>query len=51
VVNKCPTCHSDNSAAARFCADCGTSLTVAGMPGVSMTRTLEITTCELTPGR
>ena len=47
---KCPKCHSDNTDSALYCSNCATSLTAAGKPGVSVTRTLETSTDELTRG-
>ncbi len=37
----CPKCHTDNPDTSRFCSNCAASLTQAGEPGVSMTRTIE----------
>jgi serine/threonine protein kinase/tetratricopeptide (TPR) repeat protein len=45
----CPKCHTDNPDTSRFCSNCATSLTRAGEPGLSMTRTIETATDE--PGR
>jgi len=45
----CPKCHTDNPDASRFCSNCAASLTRAGEPGVSMTRTIETGADE--PGR
>jgi tetratricopeptide (TPR) repeat protein len=50
VAITCPKCHSENPETKQFCADCGTSLTAAGEPGVSVTRTLETTADELVRG-
>ena len=50
MANKCPTCHTDNPADTFYCGKCGTSLTAAGKPSVSVTRTLETSTDELTRG-
>ena len=48
---KCPKCHSENTDTALYCSNCATSLTAAGKPSVSVTRTLETTTDELARGR
>jgi serine/threonine protein kinase/Tol biopolymer transport system component len=50
VANKCPKCHTENPETALYCSNCVTSLTAAGKPGVSVTRTIETTTDELTRG-
>ena len=47
---KCPKCHSENADTALYCSNCATSLTAAGKPGVSVTRTLETTADELVRG-
>ena len=47
---KCPNCHSENADTALYCSNCATSLTAPGKPGVSVTRTLETSTDELTRG-
>ncbi len=50
MANKCPTCHSDNSDTARFCAECGTQLPPPqGQPPV-MTETIQTPVRELTTG-
>lgn len=43
---KCPKCHTGNPETSRFCSNCAASLTQAGEPGVSMTRTMETATDE-----
>jgi serine/threonine protein kinase len=50
VAIKCPKCHSENADTALYCSNCATSLTAPGEPGVSVTRTIETTTNELTRG-
>jgi serine/threonine protein kinase/tetratricopeptide (TPR) repeat protein len=50
VAIKCPRCHSENADTALYCSNCATSLTAPGEPGVSVTRTIETTTNELTRG-
>ena len=47
---KCPKCHSDNTNTARFCSDCGTSLTSAVEAQPSFTKTLETPVEKLTRG-
>ena len=47
---KCPTCHSDNTDTARFCADCGTQLSPSQEHPPVMTETLQTPVHELTTG-
>ena len=47
---KCPTCHSDNSDTARFCADCGTQLPPPQDHRPVVTETLQTPVRELTTG-
>jgi len=47
---KCPKCQTDNTDTARFCSDCGTSLSVSGDAQASITKTIETPREELTTG-
>jgi len=50
LANKCPTCHSDNPDALKFCGECGTQLPPhQGQPPVA-TETLQAPIHELTSG-
>src|SRR4030042_2007183 len=50
LANKCPTCHSDNPDALKFCGECGTRLPPPqGHPTV-VTETLKTPVHELTTG-
>jgi len=46
----CPKCHSENPDTKQFCGDCGTQLTLAEKPDVSLTRTLETPVDDLPRG-
>jgi TolB-like protein/Tfp pilus assembly protein PilF/tRNA A-37 threonylcarbamoyl transferase component Bud32 len=50
VANKCPTCHSDNPEAQRFCGECGTQLPPPQDHPPVMTETLQTPVRELTTG-
>jgi serine/threonine protein kinase/Tfp pilus assembly protein PilF len=47
---KCPKCQADNTDTARFCSNCGITLTEAEVAQPSFTRTLETPVEELTRG-
>ena len=46
----CPKCQTENADAARFCSDCGTSLTPVEDAPPSVTKTIETPREELTTG-
>jgi len=50
VVNKCPTCHSENPDTLKFCGECGTQLTPPQAHPPVVTETLQTPICELTSG-
>jgi serine/threonine-protein kinase len=51
VVIKCPTCQTENPSDSKFCRECATPLPEQPKtPDISITRTLETTTDELTRG-
>jgi serine/threonine protein kinase/tetratricopeptide (TPR) repeat protein len=47
---KCPKCHSTNPDTSHFCAECGTQLLPPEEAAVSLTKTLETPSKELTRG-
>jgi len=47
---KCPKCQSDNTDTARFCSNCATHLTPAGLPPAVLTKTLESPANALSKG-
>ena len=50
---KCPNCHSENPETQRFCGECGEALDStesADLPDLSVTKTLETPTDQLTRG-
>jgi len=38
---ECPRCHAENNDTSRFCGNCATPLTRAGLPTISLTKTIE----------
>ena len=38
---ECPNCHSENKDSSKFCSNCATPLSQAGLPAISLTRTIE----------
>jgi serine/threonine protein kinase/Flp pilus assembly protein TadD len=47
---KCPECQSDNPETQRFCGECGTQIIASEDDSVSLTKTLETPSEELTTG-
>ncbi len=47
---ECPKCHSENNDTSRFCSSCAAPLGQAGLPTVSLTRTLETPVHVVKPG-
>ena len=47
---KCPECQSDNPSDSKYCKECATSLPSSEEPQVSITKTIETPTEELTRG-
>ncbi len=50
MANKCPTCHSDNPDALKFCGECGTQLPPPQSHPPVITETLQTPVQELTTG-
>jgi tetratricopeptide (TPR) repeat protein len=47
---KCPKCHSENPADSKYCSKCATLLSPSKVKPISVTKTLEMTTKELSIG-
>jgi len=51
VASKCPKCQTDNPSDSKYCRECATPLTHhPEKPAISVTRTIEVATAELTRG-
>ena len=51
MASKCPKCQTDNPSDSKYCRECATPLTHhPEKPAISVTRTIEVATAELTRG-